>query len=118
MNGSYTNEKLRKPLLTLATLTVVVIPTLATAGAARDAEWADPIFAPKSSHAVDVPDDLYARIKTASRKLCGDPSLFLTGSVKRTAQIRDCYEGTLTAAVERLDNPGVSALHLEESRKL
>lgn len=118
MNESSKFEQLRKPLLTLATLGVVVFPMLASAGAARDAESRDPLFAAKSSHAIDAPVVLYTRIKTESRKLCGDPSLFLTGSVKRSAQIRDCYEGTLSAAVARLDNPRVSALHQEASGRL
>lgn len=114
MNESYTIERLRKPLLTLATLTVVAFPLLASAGSARDAACKDSLFAARSSSAVDVPAVLYTRIKTESRKLCGDPSLYLTGSLKRSAQIRDCYEGTLTAAVERLDDPRVSALYQEE----
>ena len=114
MNESYTIEKLRKPLLTLATLTVVVFPLLASAGAGRDAGCEDPLFAAKSSRTVDASAVLYTRVKTASRKLCGDPSLFVTGSLKRSAQIRGCYEGTLAAAVQRLDDPRVSALHQEE----
>ena len=54
---------------------------------------------------------IYAQMKTASRELCGTSSIRLTGSLERSTANDDCYEGTLTAAVERLDNEAITALH-------
>ena len=54
---------------------------------------------------------LYEEMKQASRKLCGSTNLYVTGTVTRTTANEECYVGTLTAAVERLDQPAITALH-------
>jgi UrcA family protein len=54
---------------------------------------------------------IYQQMKTASRDLCGDTSLNLTGSLAASRANESCYEGTLTAAVKRLDNEAISELH-------
>jgi len=56
---------------------------------------------------------VYQRLQNASRELCGSSEILLTGSLMRSAGIQECYEGTLTAAVQRLDNPAITALHSE-----
>jgi UrcA family protein len=55
--------------------------------------------------------ELYARLKEESRKICGSSDIIMTGSVERSVNNDECYEGTLAAAVQRLDDPGVTALH-------
>jgi UrcA family protein len=106
-----------KPILLAAALTVAVFPLLASAGAG-EADRGATIFFDKSSQVASTSESLYARLKAESRKICGDSSIYLTGSVRRSAGIEECYEGTLTAAVDRLGDPKVSALHDQESAKL
>ncbi len=56
---------------------------------------------------------IYTQMKHASRKLCGTSNIQLTGSVDKTVANDECFAGTLTAAVQRLDNDAISALHAE-----
>jgi UrcA family protein len=54
---------------------------------------------------------LYERMKGATRQLCGSTNIRETGSVEQSKANAECIEGTLTAAVERLDHPAIKALH-------
>lgn len=58
---------------------------------------------------------LYARLKMASRKVCGHrpPPL----GISAVREYRDCYESTLTKAVNRVNNRQLYALHAEHGRK-
>jgi UrcA family protein len=56
--------------------------------------------------------ELYEKLQNASHKICSSTSIQFTESLHQSAAYAKCFEGTLTAAVERLDQPGVSALHL------
>ncbi len=56
---------------------------------------------------------LYEKMKGASRKLCGSSNIQATGSLSRSVGNTKCYKGTLTAAVQRLDNDAITALHSE-----
>ena len=58
---------------------------------------------------------VYSRLQDASREICGSSSLRATGSVERVVANEECYEGTLTAAVERLNDSKVKQLHEENS---
>jgi UrcA family protein len=55
--------------------------------------------------------NVYQRLQDASRKLCGSSNVRETGSLMRSVANEECYEGTLTAAVERLDKDVITALH-------
>jgi UrcA family protein len=108
-------RKTRQSILPLAATALLAIPMLASAGVATDSERSATILFDTSEGGVNSSESLYARLKAESRKICGDSSIYLTGSVRRSAGIEECYEGTLTAAVERLDDADVSALHRKES---
>jgi UrcA family protein len=54
---------------------------------------------------------LYQRLQQAAHKLCGSTDLHVTGKLAGKVANEECYEGTLTAAVERLDKPAITALH-------
>lgn len=56
---------------------------------------------------------VYEQMKSASRKLCGSTNIQFTGSLEKSIGNDDCYDGTLTAAVERLNNDAITALHSE-----
>lgn len=118
MNESNTIRKTRKSVLTLAALTLAVFPLLASAAVSQEADRRATIFYDNSNQAADSSAWLYARLKSESRKLCGDSNIYLTGSVQRSAGIEECYEGTLAAAVNRLDDPSVNTLHQQEFGKL
>lgn len=57
------------------------------------------------------PEAVYGKLKAASRELCGSDNLYIAGGVERSQDVKACYEGTLTAAVQRLDDPEVTDLH-------
>lgn len=65
----------------------------------------------KSSQVQNNPKTLYVKLQNLSRNLCGTADLYITGSLRKSAEIESCYEGTLSAAVERLDRPEVTQLH-------
>lgn len=112
MNGKVL---IKKSLLTVAAVSAMAIPLFASATVASDAERATTIFYDRSAHGTaNGPEALYERLKTASRKMCGSDDLLVTGSIRRVAGNEACYEGTLDAAVRRLDDPAVTALHRSE----
>jgi UrcA family protein len=54
---------------------------------------------------------IYEQMQIASRELCGSTGIQLTESVVKAVANDQCYSGTLTAAVQRLDNQAISELH-------
>lgn len=118
MKQSNSIRKTRTFLLTFTAAALAVIPPFASAGAGQDTDRSATVLFDSSDQVVRTSESLYARIKSESRKICGDSSIYLTGSLRRSAGIEECYEGTLTAAVERLGDPQVSALHQKESGDL
>lgn len=118
MKQSISIRKTRTTILAFTAAALAVIPLFAAAGAGHDTDRSASILFDNSDRVVNTSESLYARIKSESRKICGDSSIYLTGSVRRSAGIEECYEGTLTAAVERLGDPQVSALHQKESGDL
>lgn len=112
MNGNFL---IKKSLLTVAAVAAMAIPLFASATVAGDLERATTISYDRSANgAANGPEALYERLKTASRKMCGSDDLLVTGSIQRAAGNAACYEGTLDAAVKRLDDPAVTALHRSE----
>ena len=57
------------------------------------------------------PEAVYGKLKARSRDVCGSSDLRIAGGLTQSRKVEECYEGTLTAAVYRLDNPEVTALH-------
>ena len=57
------------------------------------------------------PEDLYDKMKYASRKLCGSTDIRIAGSLRNSVKNTKCYDGTLEAAVQRVDNAALTALH-------
>jgi len=105
-------SSIKHTLVSVIAVSLIAIPMLASAGSAASSTKKASIF--YDSKSLDNPTDqeiLYARIKDAARDMCGTDNLHVTGSVERSRSNDECYEGTLTAAVNRLDDPRVSALH-------
>jgi UrcA family protein len=55
---------------------------------------------------------LYRRLQQASRRACGYRGLRVSGSVESKAEAQQCYNDTLTATVEKLDNELVTQIHI------
>jgi len=102
----------RKLIISLAAVAAISLPLIASASATSSADANASILSTKWTPEVDnSPEALYGKLKTRSHDVCGSSDLNITGSLRRSAEIDDCFEGTLTAAVQRLDNPEVSELH-------
>ena len=104
-----TAHTLRNTIIAVAAVSAIALPLFASASTGNNAvgvEFNNAELVNNSTHA-----ELYARLQNASQKVCGSSSLNITGSVRRSSGIQECYEGTLTAAVERLDNTEITALH-------
>lgn len=58
-------------------------------------------------------DAVYGKLKSQSKEVCGSSDRRITGGLRESQKVEQCYEGTLTAAVRRLDDPEVSELHYQ-----
>lgn len=58
-------------------------------------------------------DAVYGKLKAESREVCGSSERRITGGLRQSQKVEQCYEGTLTAAVQRLDDPEVTELHYQ-----
>ena len=58
---------------------------------------------------------LYRKLRQASRKACGLDGGFLNLSEQQRA--KKCYEETLTAVVQKINQPMLTALHESKSSK-
>jgi len=115
VNKLLTARSIRNTLLSVAAVTAITFPLFASASSSDTADGNTSLLnAEKKQVVSDDPASLYARLENASRNMCGSSSVSATGSVRRSTANAECYDGTLTAAVERLDNPDVSALHQKQ----
>jgi UrcA family protein len=99
-------------LLSIIAVIAISIPLLASAATNQTGKSKTSILYSKQdlNNSTDQ-EILYAKLKDASRDMCGSSHLHRTGSVERSSENNECFEGTLTAAVERLNNPQVTAIH-------
>ena len=109
----------KKTILMMVAIGTVAIPLFVSAAIKHDAgQTTTVIYAPGVKGAAQTPQDLYKRLKNAARKMCGSNDIVLTGSIERVAGNESCYEGTLDAAVRRLNDPEVNELHEREISQL
>ena len=112
MNTFSTARTIRNSIFSLAAVAAVSLPLIASASATGESDANTSLLRSEWAPQVDdSPDALYGKLKSRSQAVCGSSDLHITGDVRRSAQIDECYEGTLTAAVQRLDNPEVEKLH-------
>lgn len=104
----------RKIMVALTALVIFSIPLVSFAGSTPGpAPDASPFKTNLSPEQANDPEGVYTRLKSRSQKICGSSDLQISGSVQRSRQSKECYEGTLTAAVDRLDNTEVTMLHYQ-----
>jgi UrcA family protein len=110
---------IRKTLLMTAAIATVAVPLLVSAAVKYDPDRATTIpYETSSAGTVQSPERLYERMKAVSREMCGSTDLLIVGSLQRIADNKACYEGTLEAAVDRLGDPTVTALHYKKVARL
>lgn len=111
MNTKFNAKTIKQALVSAIATTLITLPLLASA-----AENGSGFFDSEKNLDNSMDQEvLYKKLKNASRKICGSSDLQKTGSVERVMANNECYEGTLTAAVERLNNPEVKKLHEQNS---
>jgi UrcA family protein len=54
---------------------------------------------------------LYARLKQASKAVCGEDSYREAGSLSRLAESKECFTNTLDEAVTAIDSDALKAIH-------
>ena len=102
----------RNSIFSFAAVAMISLPLVASAAVTDSAEPNKGLLNSERKAAVDNdPEALYGKLQDQSRDVCGSSSLRMTGDLRRSTQIDQCYEGTLDAAVLRLDNTEVIALH-------
>jgi len=100
-------RSIRNTLMALAAVSAITLPMMATASSANVSIAYDKT----ELESVKGQKRLYAKLKDASLKLCGTSEERITGSLTGSVENSECYEGTLNAAVKRLDQPAITALH-------
>ncbi len=112
MNTLSTARTIRNTIISVAAVSTMALPLFASASVSNNAGGAVNVVYNKADLVSTAnQEDLYARLQDASRKICGSSNIIITGSLRRSVGNTECYNGTLTAAVERLDNAAITALH-------
>jgi UrcA family protein len=104
-----TARTIRNTIISVAAVSALALPLFASASTNNNA--GSDFFTRSDLASTTSNEELYAKLQHASRNICGSSRIIATGSLRRSIGNQECYEGTLTAAVERLDNAGVTALH-------
>ena len=112
MNTTSTARIVRNSIFSLAAVFAISLPLAVSAGSTDSAEGNRSLLNSERKQVVNNdPEALYGRLQDQSHDLCGSSSLRMTGDLRRSTEIDKCYQGTLDAAVLRLDNAEVIALH-------
>ena len=98
---------IRNTVLLVAAISALALPLVASASS-KNIKLS---FEKSELNSVDGQKRVYKKLQDASSELCGSAKINITGSLQRSRGNQKCYEGTLTAAVNRLDNSAVKALH-------
>ena len=107
MNTKCNAKTIKKTFVSAIVTTLITLPLLASAADNNSGFF----HVEKNLNNTTDQEVLYVKLQKASRKICGSTDLQRTGSVERVMANNECYEGTLTAAVERLNNPKIKELH-------
>jgi len=111
MNTTLNARTIKQALVSAIAISVTALPLMASAGDKHSGIF----YTQQNLDNTTDQEILYAKLKDASREICGSSSLQVTGSIERVSANQECYEGTLTAAVERLNNSKVKELHQQNS---
>ena len=102
----------RNSILSLAAVVAISLPLVVSAGSTDSAEANRSLLNSEWKLEVDnKPEAVYGKLQSESHKVCGSSDRHITGDLRRSAAVDECYGGTLDATVLRLDNAEVIALH-------
>jgi len=112
MTTTPATPSIRNALITVAAVIAMSTPLFASASITKYPDNNIRVsYDPMELLSARGQERLYGRLKNASRKLCGASNIQLTGSLRSSVSNTQCYNETLTSAVERLDHPAITALH-------
>ena len=112
MNNNSSARKLRFSILSLAAVAALTLPLVASASAAGKTAANQSLLNAEPRYVTNKDSEaLYSRLQNLTHDVCGSSDLRITGDLSRSKAIDECYQGTLTAAVIRLNNPEVAELH-------
>lgn len=111
MNVITTAGSIRKAMISAAAVCLMTLPVIASASLLNSSTGADGSYDSSSYDSAESQERLYEALKNESRNTCGPTSVSVAGSVERAMDNKKCFQETLTVAVQRVDNPGVSKLH-------
>lgn len=97
-------RSIRNSLMAVVAVSAMTLPLLASASTPQISVS----FNTANLNTVSGQERVYEQMKIAARKLCGPTN---TRSLNKSVTNAKCYDGTLTAAVQRLDNDSISAIH-------
>lgn len=107
-----TAHTIRKTTIFALALIMISVPFTAAAGTSSSqttqGSLANTEWSPEVSN---NPEAVYGKLKAKSQQVCGSSDIKVAGGLTQSRKVEECFEGTLTAAVNRLDNPEVTALH-------
>ena len=106
-----TSRSIRNTIISVAAVSAMALPLFASAAGNSTDGAVGVVYNKTDLVNTTGQEELYARLQAASRKICGSSNYSVTRSLRQSSANAECYEGTLTAAVERLDNSEVTALH-------
>lgn len=107
MNTPLKARSIRNTLLAIAAVSTLGLPLIASASTSNIAISYDKT----ELESTQGQERIYTKLQVASRKLCGSSDRQISGSLSQSIEVEKCYSGTLTAAVQRLDNDAVTSLH-------
>jgi len=109
-----TAHTIRNSVVSLVAVTALSLPLITLAGAENKQDVNMSLLNSEWQPEVDnEANAVYGKLKSQTKEVCGPSDRRITGSVRQSQKVEQCYEGTLTAAVERLDNPEVAELHYQ-----
>ncbi len=112
MKMKKTAHTIRNSAVSLFTLLAFSLPLIASADGNSSHTVDESLLNVESKYDTEYDAEvMYDRLQDKSRDICGSADLRMTGDLKRSKNNEDGFEGTLTAAVQRLDDPAVTKLH-------
>ena len=110
----FTAHTIRKSVVSIAALALISLPLISSAAPSSGQEPSRSLlnseWQPVSDNSADA---LYGKMKSKTRSVCGSSDRRIAGGVQRSREVEQCYDETLTAAVQRLDNPDVNSIHYQ-----
>lgn len=114
MKTKSTAHTIRNSVVSLIAVAAFSLPLISSAGTASDSNANRSLL--NSEWQPEVQNDadaVYGKLKAESKEVCGSSERRITGGLRQSQKVEQCYEGTLTAAVQRLGDPEVAELHYQ-----